>query len=115
MIALAFGACAKFDVSNDKHTRLRCEQVVSNTAAIHGFNRTLARTGLGLYDIITAPFPPYGPVCARNFPSEPAYPDNYKPAVMADSMFETDTVIGFSGGPIAPIVPGNRFQVLSGQ
>src|SRR6266704_3086021 len=25
------------------------------------------------------------------------------------------TVIGFSGGPIAPGVPGNRFRVLSGQ
>jgi len=85
------------------------------TAAIHGFNRSLARTGIGIYEIVTAPFPPYGPVCPRRFSPEPVYPDNYRPDIMADSMFETDTHIGFSGGPIAPIVPGNRFQVLSGQ
>ena len=85
------------------------------TAGIHGFNRSLARTGIGLYEIITAPFPPYGPVCTRHFSPEPVYPDNYKPDIMADSMFETDTHIGFSGGPIAPGIPGNRFQVHSGQ
>jgi len=85
------------------------------SAGIHGFNRTMARTGIGIYEIITAPFPPYGPVCTRHFSPGPVYPDNYKPAIMADSMFETDTHIGFSGGPIAPGVPGNRFQVLSGQ
>jgi putative exosortase-associated protein (TIGR04073 family) len=86
-----------------------------NTAAIHGFNRTLARTGIGIYEVVTAPFPPYGPVCTRHFSTEPVFPDNYKPDIMADSMFETDTHIGFSGGPIAPAIPGNRFQVLSGQ
>jgi putative exosortase-associated protein (TIGR04073 family) len=85
------------------------------TAGIHGFNRTLARTGIGIYEVITAPFPPYGPVCTRHFSPEPVFPDNYRPDIMADSMFETDTHIGFSGGPIAPGIPGNRFQVLSGQ
>jgi putative exosortase-associated protein (TIGR04073 family) len=86
-----------------------------NTGGIHGFNRSLARTGIGIYEILTAPFPPYGPVATCRFSPEPVYPDNYRPDVMADSMFETDTHIGFSGGPIAPGVPGNRFQVLSGQ
>jgi putative exosortase-associated protein (TIGR04073 family) len=85
------------------------------TGVIHGMNRTFARTGIGLYEIITAPFPPYGPVCTRHFAPNPVYPDNYRPDVMADSMFETDTYIGFSGGPIAPGVPGNRFSVLGGQ
>lgn len=85
------------------------------TAAIHGMNRTFARTGIGIYEILTAPFPPYGPVATRHFAPNPVYPDNYRPDVMADSMFETDTEVGFSGGPIAPGVPGNRFRVLSGQ
>jgi putative exosortase-associated protein (TIGR04073 family) len=86
-----------------------------SAGGIHGFNRTLARTGIGIYEVVTAPLPPYGPVFTRHFAPEPVYPDNYKPDVMADSMFETDTYIGFSGGPIAPGIPGNRFRVLSGQ
>ena len=28
---------------------------------VSGFNRTLARTGLGIFEIATAPFPPYHP------------------------------------------------------
>jgi putative exosortase-associated protein (TIGR04073 family) len=85
------------------------------TGFIHGLNRSLARTGIGIYEVITAPFPPYGPVATRHFAPNPVYPDNYRPDVMSDSMFETDTYIGFSGGPILPGVPGNRFRVLSGQ
>src|SRR3954466_5725196 len=36
------------------------------TAGIQGFNRSVARTGIGLYEVITAPFPPYGPVATRH-------------------------------------------------
>ena len=46
------------------------------TGFIHGFNRSLARTFVGAYEIITAPFPPYDPVI---FPADPVYPDSYKP------------------------------------
>jgi putative exosortase-associated protein (TIGR04073 family) len=82
---------------------------------VKGINRTLARTGIGLYEVITAPFPPYGPVATRYFAPDPVYPDNFKPDLMADSMFATDTYTGFSGGSILPIIPGNRFRVLGGQ
>src|SRR4051794_177941 len=85
------------------------------TGAIQGFNRTLARTGIGIYEVLTAPFPPYGPVATRHFAPDPVYPDNFRPDIMADSMFESDTHIGFSGGSILPGVPGNRFSVLSGE
>lgn len=85
------------------------------TAAIHGMSRTFTRTGIGIYEVLTAPFPPYGPVATRHFAPNPVYPDNYRPDVMADSMFETDTEVGFSGGPILPGIPGNRFRVLAGQ
>ena len=37
------------------------------TGFIHGLNRSLARTGIGIYEVITAPFPPYGPVATRHF------------------------------------------------
>src|SRR3974377_497110 len=32
------------------------------TGFIRGLNRTLARTGVGVYEIATAPIPPYDPV-----------------------------------------------------
>src|SRR5580765_2023164 len=86
-----------------------------SAGGIHGFNRTLARTGIGIYEVITAPIPPYGPVCTRHCSTEPVYPDNYRPDGMADSTFETATPFGFSGGPIAPGIRGTGFPVLSGK
>ncbi len=81
------------------------------TGFIKGVNRTFARTGIGIYEVITAPFPPYGPVATEHFAPSPVYPDNYKPGVVSDSMFATDTQIGFSGGTILPWIPGNRFSI----
>ena len=36
--------------------------IAYTTGFIRGFNRSLARTGVGIYEMITAPFPPYDPV-----------------------------------------------------
>jgi putative exosortase-associated protein (TIGR04073 family) len=79
---------------------------------IHGFDRSLARTGLGLYEIATAPLPPYHPVFTKYFSSNPAFPASYKPALYSDALFDTDTRVGFSGGDIAPFIPGSRFSVF---
>jgi putative exosortase-associated protein (TIGR04073 family) len=80
--------------------------------AIHGFNRTIARTGIGIYEVITAPFPPYGPVGTNHFAPHPIYPDNYRPDLMEDSLFATDTYVGYSGGDVAPFIPGSRFSIF---
>ena len=82
------------------------------TAYIRGFNRSMARTGLGLYEILTFPIPSYDPVATRYLKPTPVYPDNYKPRLISDSMFATDTSIGFSGGDVLPIIPGNRFRIF---
>ena len=82
------------------------------TGFIKGFNRTLARTGIGVYEIVTAPFPPYGPVCTDYLSPSPVYPDNDYPNLVEDSTFATDTNLGFSGGDIVPFVPGSRFRVF---
>jgi putative exosortase-associated protein (TIGR04073 family) len=82
------------------------------TGFVHGLNRTLARTGIGVYEVVTAPFPPYGPVFTDRFAPGPVYPDNYNPGLIDDSMFETDTYIGYSGGDVLPFVPGSRFRVF---
>jgi putative exosortase-associated protein (TIGR04073 family) len=79
---------------------------------IHGFNRTLSRTGIGVYEVVTAPFPPYHPVFTDKFAPGPVYPDNYTPGVIADSMFATDTELGYSGGDVLPFIPGQRFRVF---
>ena len=79
---------------------------------IRGLDRSVARTGVGLYEIITFPFPPYHPILVRYLAPEPVYPDNYKPGLVSDSMFDTDTYVGYGGGDVAPFVPGSRFQVF---
>ena len=83
-----------------------------HTGFIRGVNRSLARTGIGIYEIVTFPFPPYRPVFTKHFAPDPVYPDNYKPNLMEDSMFATDTYTGFSGGDTAPFIPGSRFQIF---
>lgn len=87
------------------------------TGVIRGFNRTMARAGIGLYEIVTAPIPnhrgaDYGPICTRYLKSDPVYPDSYKPRLIEDSTFATDSSIGFSGGDIAPMIPGSRFRLF---
>ena len=86
------------------------------TGAVRGLNRTLARTGIGLWEIISFPFPnhekSYAPICTDYLTPQPAYPDSYKPGLIEDSTFNTDTAIGYSGGDIAPMIPGSRFHVF---
>jgi putative exosortase-associated protein (TIGR04073 family) len=82
------------------------------TGFIKGLNRTLARTGIGIYEMVTAPIPPYGPVATDYLKPTPVYPDGYTPTLLEDSMYATDTNLGFSGGDVAPMIPGSRFRIF---
>ena len=82
------------------------------TGFITGLTRTFARTGVGVYEVVTAPFPPYDPVFTDYLSPNPVYPDTYHPGIMDDAMFATDDNMGFSGGDIAPYIPGSRFKVF---
>jgi putative exosortase-associated protein (TIGR04073 family) len=87
---------------------------VYTTGFFHGFNRSLHRTGVGIYEIVTAPFPngpgkDFGPIF---LPENPVYPASYKPGVFADEMIATDKHVGFSGGDVAPHLPGSKFKVF---
>ena len=82
------------------------------TGFFHGLTRTFARTGVGVYEVVTAPFPPYDPVFTDYLSPNPVYPDNYRPGIMDDAMFATDDNMGFSGGDIAPYIPGSRFKIF---
>jgi putative exosortase-associated protein (TIGR04073 family) len=87
-------------------------EVSYTTGFIKGLNKTLARTGIGVYEMVTFPIPPYGPVATDYLTPNPVFPDSYRPGVLADSMFATDTNLGYSGGDVAPIVPGSKFRVF---
>jgi putative exosortase-associated protein (TIGR04073 family) len=84
------------------------------TGFIHGFDRSIVRTGAGLYEVLTFPVPnypqkDYGPIV---LPTDPPYPDSYKPNWIADQMLSPDNALGFGGGDIAPFIPGSRFHIF---
>jgi putative exosortase-associated protein (TIGR04073 family) len=82
------------------------------TGFIRGLNRTVARTGIGSYEVVTCPIPPYDPVATSYLSPGPVYPDSYKPSLVEDSMFSTDTNLGFAGGDVHPLIPGSRFRIF---
>jgi putative exosortase-associated protein (TIGR04073 family) len=104
------------------------------TGVIRGFNRSLVRTVMGACEIATFPIPiptydawftPKSPLYPdptiknKSYPfggmvltENPVYPASYAPGLIEDSTFFTDTALGFSGGDIAPFVPGSRFKIF---
>jgi putative exosortase-associated protein (TIGR04073 family) len=85
------------------------------TGVIHGFDQSVYRTVAGAYQIVT--FPAGNLLTQSSFdqkyvPKGTPYPDSYHPGLPALSTFQTDNSIGFSGGNIAPFIPGNRFSVF---
>jgi putative exosortase-associated protein (TIGR04073 family) len=83
-----------------------------STGAVQGFDRTIARTGLGIFEVVTFPIPPYHPIWTGYLAPASQFPDAYKPRIWDEPVFFTDDSLGFSGGDIAPWVPGSRFHVF---
>jgi putative exosortase-associated protein (TIGR04073 family) len=82
------------------------------TGFIHGVDKTVARTAMGVYEIVTFPIPPYHPIGTKYVKPGPIYPESYKPGKISSSLFDTDTYMGFSGGEVAPFIPGSRFKIF---
>jgi putative exosortase-associated protein (TIGR04073 family) len=82
--------------------------------ALHGFDRSLQRAGLGVMEVATfpIPMPNYQPMFTRYFAPDPVFPESYAPGLLSDALFDTDTYTGFSGGDVAPWVPGSRFSIF---
>lgn len=76
-----------------------------------GLNKTLARTGVGVYEMVTCPIPSYDPIFTNYLTPGAPYPDNYRPDIIADSTFATDTNLRFSGGEVLPVL-GSRFKIF---
>ena len=105
------------------------------TGAVRGFNRSLARTAYGVWDIVTFPFPSYEakftpkgyiapdysinntkyPYGGLKLPEDPAMPSSNKPRLPSDPIFESDNDLGISGSVIGGGIPGNRFHVFDGR
>jgi len=87
------------------------------TGFIKGFNRTVFRTFVGAFEVVTFPIPSYEPFLNPDnvyFPGmsvDPVYPEASKPRFISDSSWSPDTYLGFSGGDIAPMVPGSKFRI----
>lgn len=79
---------------------------------VRGFDHTVARTAVGVFEVATFPLPPYQPLFTRYIKPSLVYPESYKPGRISDGLFDTDTYTGFSGGDVAPFVPGSRFRVF---
>lgn len=85
------------------------------TGFIHGFDQSVYRTAMGAYQIVT--FPAGNLLTQSSFdkkyvPQGVAYPDSYQPGLINTPVFQTDNNFGFSGGSIAPFIPGNRFSIF---
>ena len=82
------------------------------TGFVRGVNRTLARTGVGIYEVVTFPLPPFRPVCTDYLSPHPQYSDTYQPKKLDDAIFDSDYSLGFSGGEVAPWFPGSHFRIF---
>jgi putative exosortase-associated protein (TIGR04073 family) len=79
---------------------------------IHGFDQSICRAGLGIYEVATFPIPSYNPIWTKKVPANPQYPDSYKPGLISDSTFDTCNYSGYGGGDVAPFIPGSRFTIF---
>lgn len=82
------------------------------TGVVKGFNKSMARTGVGLYEVLTFPIPSYDPLWTSYLTPNANFPDSYKPGFRASQALSTDDRIWFSGGTIMPWMPGNRFRIF---
>jgi putative exosortase-associated protein (TIGR04073 family) len=85
------------------------------TGFIHGFDQSVYRTTMGVYQIVT--FPAGNLLTQSDFdkkyvPQGVVHPDSYRPALADAPVFQTDTYFGFSGGNVAPFIPGNQFSIF---
>ena len=79
---------------------------------VRGFDHTVARTAMGAFEVVTFPLPPYQPLFTSYVKPSPVFPESYKPGRISEGLFDTDTYMGFSGGDVAPFIPGSRFRVF---
>jgi putative exosortase-associated protein (TIGR04073 family) len=113
--ATEFARLGELRRSMEQSIVLRNPEVGYTTGFFHGINRSIARTGAGIYEMATAPLPndwktkDYGPIF---HPEGVVYPDSYRPNWIADEFVSPDASLGFAGGDVMPFLPGSRFRIF---
>jgi len=102
----------EFQRAAEQHSLFDGPDTGMHTGIIRGFNKTMARTGVGIYEVITFPIPSYDPVWTSYLSPNPKYPDAYHPAKWDLNFLDSDHNVGFSGGDVAPWFPGSHFRVF---
>jgi putative exosortase-associated protein (TIGR04073 family) len=74
------------------------------TGFVKGLDKTLARTGVGLYEVVTCPFPPYGPVWTSYLTPAPGLSGRLPAGQMGPA--------GFRHGPVARL-QRRRYRALA--
>ncbi|MSU34192.1 MAG: exosortase system-associated protein, TIGR04073 family [Pedosphaera sp.] len=94
--------------SVEQHTLASGPAVGRTTGFVNGMNRSIGRTVVGAFEVLTFPIPsrPYFKM------DGPVYPDSYKPGVGDGPLMNTDHSLSFSGGETGSIFPGSRFKVF---
>lgn len=75
---------------------------------VHGFARTIERTAVGVFDVVTFPIPTE----PLMHPVAPVYPDSQPRQQMGHLGVGSDQYIGFQDSGVAPFIPGSQFNPL---
>jgi len=75
---------------------------------VHGITRTLARTTVGAFEVVTFPIPT-DPII---YPVGPVFPDSQERAQMGHSGVGSDQFLGFQDSAVLPMFPGSEFNPL---
>ncbi len=103
-----FARLGEMSRSVEQHTLAYGPASGRTRGLVNGFNRSVARTAVGAFEVLTFPIP-----TKSYFKSEhPVYPDSYKPGVGDGPLMNTDHSLSFSGGETGSMFPGSRFKVF---
>jgi putative exosortase-associated protein (TIGR04073 family) len=83
------------------------------TGIVQGIDHTAERVGMGLYEIVTFPIPPYQPVMTKYVKPKAAYPDAKVPGNYSIPETDADQYLGFTGNEIGFWFPGSRWTMFN--
>lgn len=93
-----------------EQTYLADGPVVAQTyGMVHGISRTIQRTVVGAFEVVTFPIPT-DPLI---HPVEPVYPDSNPPRMKGGLGVATDQYLGFQDTSVLPFIAGSDFSPLS--
>lgn len=75
---------------------------------VHGVTRTLARTTVGAFEVVTFPIPT-DPII---YPVSPVFPDSQQREQMGHAGVGSDQFLGFQDSAVLPMFPGSEFNPL---